>query len=156
MESSDTIKGRFPTLLSDVVSTNKNETIVLLSDKTKLKTIVSEIKNHFDILFMLMVVDRPPKVFEMNYVFASYSKNDMLTLRVEIEHDNPSVDSISNLLESADWEEREAYDMFGINFKGHKDLRRVLLPEDWPGRPLRKDFEVTDEVRNWTGLDLKF
>ena len=156
MGSSDTIKGRFPTLLSDVPSTNKNETVILLNDKSKLKTVVGEIKNHFDILFMLMVVDRPPKVFEMNYVFTSYSKNDILTLRVNIDRDKPSVDSISNLLGSADWEEREAYDMFGINFKGHKDLRRILLPEDWPGRPLRKDFQVTDEVRNWTGLDLKF
>lgn len=135
---------------------NQNETVLQLSNQADLKAVVSEIRKYFDILYMLMVVDRPPKTFEMNYVFSSYSKKDFLTLRVNIDREKAEIDSIAPLLPSADWEEREAYDLFNIKFKGHPDLRRILLPEDWPGHPLRKEFEVTDEIRHWTGLDLKF
>lgn len=156
MEYLDLLKYKFPQHLEELPSTNKNEAILELSDKSKIKRLVKEISLYFDLLFTLMVVDRPPKTFEMNYVFSSYSSKDILTLRVNIERENARIDSISEIIESADWEEREAYDLFGIDFRGHPDLKRILLPEDWPGRPLRKDFEVTDEVRNWTGLDLKF
>lgn len=153
---SDQIKAKFQGVLKDLPSNNPEETILGLSDSSKLKAVVKELSNYFDILFMLVVVDRPPKLFEMNYIFSRYSGTDLLNLRVNIDRDNAVIDSLANMLPSAEWEEREAYDLFGIKFKGHPDLRRILLPEDWPGRPLRKDFEVTDEVRNWTGLDLKF
>ncbi len=150
------LSDKFPALLKAAASTNENETIVVLSDAAKLKKVVTEIKKSFDILFMLVVVDRPPKTFEMNYVFSSYSDKKVLTLRVDIDRDEAEIDSVSGIMQSAEWEEREAYDMFNIKFSGHPDLRRILLPEDWPGHPLRKEFEVTDEIRNWTGLDLKF
>ncbi len=156
MESLDRIKGRFPSMLKDVPSTNDNEAVVELADKTQLRKIVAEAKKYFDLLFMLMVVDRPPKTFEMNYVLSSYSKKDLLTIRVNIDRDEAEIDSIAGIFTSAEWEEREAYDLFGIDFRHHPDQRRILLPEDWPGHPLRKDFEVTEEVKNWTGLDMKF
>ena len=156
MEFLNEIKAKFPALLVGGSSLNENENVLLLKDKTKIKLVCKEIKNHFDILFMLMAVDKPPQIFELNYVFSSYKMPSVLTIRVNIGRDEAVIDSISSLFKSADWEEREAYDLFGIEFKGHKNLKRILLPEDWPGRPLRKDFEVTDEVRNWTGLDLKF
>ncbi|MGC8516684.1 MAG: NADH-quinone oxidoreductase subunit C [Candidatus Acidifodinimicrobium sp.] len=125
-----------------------------LTDKKKLLKVVERIRKNFDILFMLTVVDKPPN-FELNYVFSKYESKDILILRTLIKHEE-SVDSITNLFPSADWEEREAYDLFGIKFDGHPNLKRILLPEDWPGHPLRKDFVVTDEIKNWTGLDLKF
>jgi NADH-quinone oxidoreductase subunit C len=156
MEFLDEIKAKFPNVLESVDGSNENESVLLLKDKTKIKRVCKEVKNHFDILFMLMAVDKPPKIFELNYVFSSYKTQNILTIRVNIERDKAVIDSISSLFESADWEERETYDLFGVEFIGHKNLKRILLPEDWPGRPLRKDFEVTDEVRNWTGLDLKF
>ncbi|MCL4362444.1 NADH-quinone oxidoreductase subunit C, partial [Candidatus Parvarchaeota archaeon] len=77
-------------------------------------------------------------------------------VKVNITEKDFAIDSITDIFSSANWEEREAYDLFGIKFNGHPDLRRILLPEDWPGHPLRKDFKVDDEIRNWTGLDLKF
>ena len=56
----------------------------------------------------------------------------------------PSVPSVTNIWRTADWHEREAYDLMGIHFNGHPDLRRILLPEDWEGHPLRKDYNVQD------------
>jgi NADH:ubiquinone oxidoreductase 27 kD subunit len=116
--------------------------------------VCEKIKGEFDILFMLVVVDRPPN-FELNYIFSKYEGKDTFMLRTIIKHED-TIDSITKIFPSADWEEREAYDLFGIKFEGHHNLKRILLPEDWPGHPLRKDFVITDEVKNWTGLDLKF
>lgn len=151
----DLLSAKLGKAVSQAPSNNDNETLIVLSDKKLIKKATLEIKKKFDILFMLVVVDYKPR-FELNYVFSSYSSKDILTLRVNIDEKDYSIDSISKIFDSANWEEREAYDLFGINFSGHPDLRRILLPEDWPGHPMRKDFIVTDEVRNWTGLDLKF
>jgi NADH-quinone oxidoreductase subunit C len=151
----DLLSAKLGKAVSQAQSNNDNETLIVLSDKKLIKKAALEIKKKFDILFMLVVVDYKPR-FELNYVFSSYSSKDILTLRVNIDEKDYSIDSISRIFDSANWEEREAYDLFGINFSGHPDLRRILLPEDWPGHPMRKDFIVTDEVRNWTGLDLKF
>lgn len=65
-------------------------------------------------------------------------------LRVYTPVDNPVVPSVANIWRGADWHEREGYDMFGIVFQGHPDLRRILLPDDWEGYPLRKDYKVPD------------
>ena len=151
----DLLSAKLGKAVSQAQSNNDNETLIVLSDKKLIKKAALEIKKKFDILFMLVVVDYKPR-FELNYVFSSYSSKDILTLRVNIDEKDYSIDSISKIFDSANWEEREAYDLFGINFSGHPDLRRILLPEDWPGHPMRKDFIVTDEVRNWTGLDMKF
>ena len=151
----DLLSAKLGKAVSQAQSNNDNETLIVLSDKKLIKKAALEIKKKFDILFMLVVVDYKPR-FELNYVFSSYSSKDILTLRVNIDEKDYSIDSISKIFDSANWEEREAYDLFGIKFNGHPDLRRILLPEDWPGHPMRKDFIVTDEIRNWTGLDLKF
>ncbi len=119
---------------------------------------VKDTAKQFDILYSLAVVDRKDeKVFELNYIFTRYSDNKVRILRTKINRDKPEIPSICSLFPSAEWEEREAYDMFGILFNGHPDLRRILLPEDWPfPPPLRKDFVITDEIREWTGTDLKW
>jgi NADH-quinone oxidoreductase subunit C len=138
-----------------VISDDGVNDVVVLSDKKLIKSAAELIKGTHDILFMLTIVDRNPN-FELNYLFSNYRNKNIIILRVNITQDDYKIDTVSKVFPSADWEEREAYDLFGIEFKGHPDLRRILLPEDWPGHPLRKDFEVTDDVRNWTGLDLKF
>lgn len=156
MEAIESLTSKFAGVIKDVSVSGQRENVLELSDKDRLPEVANTLSAFFDGLFMLMVVDRPPKTFEMNYVFFSYSKNDMLVIRTNIDRELPVIDSISKVFKSAEWEEREAYDMFGIKFDGHPDLRRLLLPEDWPGHPLRKDFKVTEELRNWTGLDMKF
>ena len=67
--------------------------------------------------------------------------NHKITLRVSANRDNPEVESVDGIWKASTWNEREAYDMYGIKFLNHPDLRRILLPEDWDGFPLRKDYE---------------
>lgn len=74
------------------------------------------------------------------YHLYSYENNDWITLKTFVPEDSPVIPSISQVHPIADWHEREAYDMFGIRFTDHPDLRRILLPNDWEGHPLRKDY----------------
>lgn len=72
----------------------------------------------------------------------NYEDNTRLRLKVELPDKDPRIDSVTPVWKSADWLEREVYDMFGIEFTGHPDLRRILMPEDYEEYPLRKDFDV--------------
>ena len=65
----------------------------------------------------------------------------------------PQVPSLVKIWKTADWHEREVYDLVGVNFKGHPDLRRILLPEDWEGHPLRKDYQ---EQEKYNGIKVKY
>lgn len=98
----------------------------------------------FDYLLDVTAVDwlhREPR-FDVVYHLFSISRNDMLRVKIRVEDRQP-VDSLAEIFLLANWGERETYDMFGINFAGHPDLRRILLPEDWEdGFPLRKDFAI--------------
>lgn len=79
--------------------------------------------------------------FECVYHITSYLEEYMVELHVRIPRDDPKIDSLTNVWKGADYPEREAYDMMGITFEGHPDLRRILLPEDCLFFPLRKDFK---------------
>ena len=74
----------------------------------------------------------------------NYEENLRIRLKVALEQDNTAIDSVTSVWSGANWLEREAYDMFGITFSGHPDLRRILMPEDYEQFPLRKDFDVRD------------
>lgn len=75
----------------------------------------------------------------------SFSKGQLLNFHVDLPRDNPRLPSISAIWPAADWHERECWDLTGIIFEGHPDLRRIMLPDDWEGHPLRKDFEEKPE-----------
>jgi NADH-quinone oxidoreductase subunit C len=77
---------------------------------------------------------------EVVYHLFSYRHRHGAVLKVKLPRDNPSVPTLEGLWKSANWMEREIFDLVGVNFEGHSDLRRLLMPEDWPGHPLRKDF----------------
>lgn len=79
---------------------------------------------------------------EVRYNLHSMKHRHKLEIRISIDRDNPRLPSIEQVWRIGDWFEREAYDMFGIIFEGHRDLRRILCPEDWEGWPLRKDYET--------------
>ncbi len=81
---------------------------------------------------------REPR-FEVAYGLLSLSRAFRVVLKVQVQEDNPRVPSVTGVWPTADWHERETYDFYGIEFAGHPDLRRILLPEDWVGWPLRKD-----------------
>ncbi len=78
------------------------------------------------------------------YHLHSFKHNHKLTLKVLLPRENPVVPSVERVWRSADWHEREAYDLFGIVFEGHHNLKRILLPDDWDGYPLRKDYKVQE------------
>jgi len=86
--------------------------------------------------------DREPEEprFDVVYQLRSLQHNDTCRLIVRVPEDDPSVPSLEKVFAGMDWHEREAYDLLGITFTGHHDLRRLLLPADWEGHPLRKDY----------------
>ena len=83
-----------------------------------------------------------PERFEIAVVLTSVQKRAKLRVRVQIPQNDPLIDSLWDLFPGAEGMEREAFDMFGIVFSGHPDLTRILMPEDWEGYPLRKDYSV--------------
>jgi len=84
---------------------------------------------------------REPR-FEVAYHLLSISRKDRVRLKVRISGDDPVIESITAIWPSANFFEREIFDLFGIRFLGHPYLRRIMLPEDWEGHPLRKDYPV--------------
>jgi NADH-quinone oxidoreductase subunit C len=80
--------------------------------------------------------------FELNYELVSIGRRDRVRLRTRVSAQNPVIDSLVPVWSGANWLEREIFDLFGIHFDGHPDLRRILLPEEFEGAPLRRDFPV--------------
>jgi NADH-quinone oxidoreductase subunit C len=80
--------------------------------------------------------------FQLSYHILSHAYKEYIRLRVVLEGDSPSVASITPVWPSANFYEREVFDLFGIRFEGHPNLRRILMPDDWQGYPLRKDYPV--------------
>lgn len=84
----------------------------------------------------------------VTYHLHSTSQGHTLVLKVRVPEDQPLVPSVQSIWKTANWHEREAFDLLGVQFEGHPDLRRILTPEDWEGHPLRKDYEPQDSYQN--------
>jgi len=97
----------------------------------------------FNFLADVTCVDWYPKQprFEIVYHLLSLTKKERVRLKVRLD-DSPEVDSVTSVWPAANYFEREVYDLFGVRFNGHPYLRRLLMPEDWEGYPLRKDYPV--------------
>jgi NADH-quinone oxidoreductase subunit C len=91
----------------------------------------------------------PERPLEIVYNLYSISRNERVRLKVAIA-EGASVDSVTEVWPSANWMEREVYDLFGVNFSNHPDMRRILLPPDWEGHPLRKDYPLEFIENAWT------
>lgn len=99
----------------------------------------------FDMLLDITAVDYCPRVegrFHLVYHFFSIKKTQILVLRIPLDGDDPEIETLENVYPNANWYEREIWDLMGIRFSGHSDLRRILLPLDWVGHPLRKDHPL--------------
>lgn len=96
---------------------------------------------YFDSLQCNTGIDLGEGMLESRYNLHSMKHLHAIEIRIKVSIEKPDIPSVESLWRVADWFERETYDMFGINFTGHRDLRRILLPEDWEGWPLRKDYE---------------
>ena len=94
-------------------------------------------------LLDIMADDQPR--FEIIYNLYSMGTFQRLRLKAQVDEDDPAIDTVEGVWPSANWNEREVYDLFGITFNNHSDLRRILMPDDWVGHPLRKDFPLGGE-----------
>ncbi|MGH8631920.1 MAG: NADH-quinone oxidoreductase subunit C, partial [Burkholderiales bacterium] len=112
-------------------------------------------EEQFNFLTDLTAVDYPKreKRFEVIYQLYSFPKNVRLRVKAPL-GENETTESVTSVWATANWLEREAYDMFGIPFSGHPDLRRILLPEDWQGHPLRKDYGIIQQDTRWVQENL--
>jgi NADH-quinone oxidoreductase subunit C len=101
---------------------------------------------YFDQCSCVTGIDNGPEVGSMEIVYNLYSivYDHHLMIKLELDRSNPQVDTISDIWKTADWLERETYDLLGIDFKDHPDQRRILLPKDWEGHPLRKDYKLQE------------
>jgi NADH-quinone oxidoreductase subunit C len=100
-----------------------------------------------DHLELLGGVDFKDRI-EVVYVLNSLTYHHRYTLKCRLPRENPAIQTVESVWKVANWHEREAYDMFGIVFEGHSDLRRILCPDDWEGFPLRKDYKYPKSYRD--------
>ncbi len=107
----------------------------------------------FSLLSALTAVDYWPQEnprFHVIYQLTSLTNNNSIQLRVPVNGSQPRVPTATHVFEVANWREREVADMFGVEFEGHPDPRRILMPEDWDGHPLRKDYPLGYEEPQFT------
>ena len=104
----------------------------------------------FDYLVDITAVDWPkrPERFDIVYILYSFSRNERLRVKIQIPEGFRPETAVGVHL-TANWLEREVYDMFGIEFAGHPDLRRILMPDGWQGFPLRKDYSIIQQDQRW-------
>ncbi|HEY4716884.1 MAG TPA: NADH-quinone oxidoreductase subunit C [bacterium] len=138
------LKEKFSNIVLDSHSFRGDETVVIKLDA--LLEVCKYLRDDmgFEFLMDVTAVDYPgrEKRFEVVYHFYSFINNYRLRVKVRVPESNPAVDSLMPLWSGANWFEREVYDMFGIRFSGHPDLRRILMYDEFVGYPLRKDYPL--------------
>jgi NADH-quinone oxidoreductase subunit C len=140
----DTVEEKFGDAVLDSHSRLGNDTVIV--EKAEVPEVIRFLKEDdetdMNLLRDISCVDYHQRVprFEVVYVLYSIRKKHMLIVRTPVKEDDCTVPSISDLYKCAGWNEREVYDMYGIEFEDHPDLRRVLLYEEFDGHPLRKDY----------------
>jgi NADH-quinone oxidoreductase subunit C len=123
--------------------------MTLVVPREHIATVCAHLKTapgfEFDMLSDVSGVDRGPEEeprFEVNYHLFSTKRYHRLRLKVLLQQEDTHVGTVTGVWRTANWHERETFDMFGVVFDGHPDLRRILLPDDWQGHALRKDFPL--------------
>ncbi len=147
------IRAKFPDAVEAVVEGPGDPYCVLRKDGvlTVCRHLRGETDTRFDLCVSVCGVDDGKDLWVVWHLYSTrWERRAVFKLRVD--RDRPEAPSVASVWKGADWHEREAYDLYGIRFEGHPDLRRILLPEDWRGHPLRKDYEFPDEYQ---GIPLK-
>jgi NADH/F420H2 dehydrogenase subunit C len=131
-------------------SVDGNEWVVVpATDIIKVLTLLKT-KEQFNCSLLFSVTGtEQADCFEVFYHLSSVATNKMIVVKVRLAKDNPEVESASSLFSAANWHERETFDLLGIQFINHPNLKRILLPEAWLGHPLRKDYIQNDERLTW-------
>ncbi len=114
-----------------------------------METLYKNPTTYFDMLSCVTGLDNGVDTGTMEVAYNLYSIpfNFHLMIKVILPRDKPEIDSVTSIWKTANWQEREIFDMYGINFKNHPDLRRILMPADWDGHPLRKDYKQQEYYR---------
>jgi len=132
--------------ITEVIEFRGETTVVVPRDHLRRASeyLISEPSLRFSFLSDITTVDRFPiePRFEVNYHLLSLDRRERLRLKVRLPGNDATVPSVVSVWPTANWHERENFDLFGIRFEGHPDLRRILMPDDWEGHPLRKDYPV--------------
>ena len=143
-------KARFGDAIKEAWQDRKQA--ILVVDGARLTDIAKFTRDEeqFNMLSDLTAVDWPKreKRFDLVLNLYSFKKNERLRLKIWV-GDGEKVPSVSSVWPTANWLEREAYDMFGIVFDGHPNLKRILLPDEWQGFPLRKDYDILTQDTDW-------
>ena len=150
-EKAELLRTTFGDKIGEVHTDNPDAYVYV--DKSVLVEVCKQLKSgdnfSFDYLMSISGVDTEEELFLAYHLF-SYKNRNEFVMRVKVPYDDVDVPSISSIWAAANWHEREQFDLFGFQFGGHPDLRRILLPEDWDGHPLRKDYEYPEEYH---GID---
>jgi NADH-quinone oxidoreductase subunit C len=153
----DEIQKKFPGAISDAVIfrnqpciTVANESLLALCEFLK-----TDAGGGYTLLTDETAVDYPKreKRFEVVYHVYSFQRNDRLRLKV-LAGEGEKIPSVVGIWPTANWLEREVYDMFGVAYEGHPDMRRILLPDEWVGHPLRKDYDILRQDDAWVQANL--
>jgi NADH-quinone oxidoreductase subunit C len=141
-----TLRERDPQAVAEVIEFRGETTIVVPAQllRRAAEYLAGEPGLRFTYLSDITPVDRFPLEprFELNYHLLSLDRKERVRLRVKLPGADPVISTVSNIWPTANWHEREAFDLFGIKFQGHPDLTRILMPDEWEGYPLRKDYPV--------------
>lgn len=141
------IKGQFASAVLEDHNFRGDQTVTLQKEKIIEVTqfLRDEPSLNMDFLMDLTAVDymdRKPQRFEVVYHFYSSKLNHRVRLKVPVDEDDCVVDTLDSLYKAANWFEREVWDLYGIKFKGHPNMKRILLYEEFKGHPLRKDYPI--------------
>ncbi len=127
------------------------------ADRLLIPELLQVLRNEevFDYCVDITAVHYPKreKQFDVVWVLYSFSRNERIRVKTQI-LEGEAVPSSVAIWPAANWLEREVYDMFGIKFEGHPDLKRILLPEGWKGYPLRKDYGILQQDNEWVQINL--
>lgn len=137
------LKDKFP-FIEEVMAQNGDSWVVVPSAHIGEVCLALRDRYKFDCLSCLTGIDKGD-FLEVVYHIFSYAAKVSLVLKAKLDRANPVIQSIADIWPSAAWMEREQFDLLGIKFTGHPDLRRIMLPDDWVGHPLRKDYKEQEE-----------
>jgi NADH-quinone oxidoreductase subunit C len=149
------LKARFGDAIREATLDRKQAIVLVAASQLREISRYCRDDEKFDMLADLTAVDWPKREKRFDVVLNLYSfpKNERLRLKAHAGENEP-VPSVCEVWPVANWLERECYDMFGIVFEGHPDLKRILLPDEWQGYPLRKDYDILKQDTDWVRENL--
>jgi NADH-quinone oxidoreductase subunit C len=149
------LKARFGDAIREASLDRKQAIVLIAVEQLREISRYCRDEEKFDMLVDLTAVDWPKreKRFDVVLNLYSFAKNERLRLKAQAGETEPAP-SVCEIWPAANWMERECYDMFGIVFEGHPDLKRILLPDEWQGHPLRKDYDILKQDTDWVRENL--